>query len=169
MVWLQRKLLLLYREIIMEEVLYAAFMSVAITMAILLLIYAFYILHVRNPFEDSPLAGDKSRRGRVLLDEVHGQREEVDPDARLRVGRCDQHDRVAVRDQGATMRLFGDAAALDRHRPAAHLDRHGLRFEPIRHEIPLCSAPASSANARRGECVLHPGNYSGSGGMRDWP
>ena len=60
------------------------------------------------------------RRG--LLDEVHGEREEVDSLARLGAGGGDEHDGFAVADQRGACGLLGQAAGLDGHRAIAGLE-----------------------------------------------
>jgi hypothetical protein len=80
----------------------------------------------------STVRGKKS-----LLHEVHGEGEEVDAGARVRVGGGDQHHGLAVGDERRAGGLLGHAAGLDGEGASVDLDGLGVRFEPIGHESSL--------------------------------
>ena len=69
--------------------------------------------------------------GGRLLDEIHHQREEVDPRARIRVRGRNEYDRLSVRDQGRAVGLFGQSAGLYGHLAAADFEGNRLGIEPI--------------------------------------
>jgi hypothetical protein len=75
-------------------------------------------------------AGDLAG-GRGLLDEVHGERQEVDALTRLRGDAGDEHHGVAVGDDHRPRGLLGHAAGLEGHGATAHVEGHGMGLEPI--------------------------------------
>jgi hypothetical protein len=105
-------------------------------------------------------ARDLARR-RCLLDEVHGERKEIDALARRACRHGHEDHAVGVGHEGGSGRLLRHPPRLDREASSAELQRHGLRLEPIRHGD--TSPPAAESTAGNSRRTLGPGGD----GMRD--